>query len=90
MSTTPKEIRPWRTCPFRVGARYRVRGSFATLRASFIAGEILVFDSDAWSRYDGITGYSFSGAGVEGLRTWDISDDEDLEIWRLHFEELSA
>ena len=41
MSTAPVEIRPWRECPFTRGRRYRVRQSFAALRDSFTAGDIL-------------------------------------------------
>lgn len=83
-----KEIRPWRECPFTVGRRYRVRCSFAALRDAFTAGDILTFDSDAWSRYDGITGYFFRQQGRETLRVWDIDDDADISVWRELFEEL--
>jgi hypothetical protein len=89
MSTTPVEIRPWRECPFIRGRRYRVRQDFRALRDSFTAGEVLTFDSDAWSRYDGITGYFFRQSGRETLRAWDIDDDADIQIWRELFEELS-
>ena len=89
MSDAPVEIRPWRECPFTRGKHYRVRQSFAALRDSFTVGEVLTFDSDAWSRYDGITGYFFRQRGRETLRVWDIDDDADLQIWRELFEELS-
>jgi len=88
MSTAPKEIRPWRHCPFKIGTRYRVRRDFAALRDSFTADEVLTFHSDAWSRYDGITGYFFQQTGTEVLRAWDINDDDELEIWRELFEQL--
>lgn len=88
MSTPPLEIRPWRECPFIRGRRYRVRKSFAALRDSFTADEVLTFDSDAWSRYDGITGYFFRQPGSEKLRVWDIDDDADILIWKELFEEL--
>lgn len=82
------EIRPWRMSPFMVGKRYRVRKDFTCLRDDFKAGEVLVFDSDAYSRYDGYTGYFFSQVGARRLRTWDIDDDDDLEVWRDLFEEV--
>jgi hypothetical protein len=88
MSTAPKEIRPWRPCPFNVGASYRVKRDFTAMRGSFTAGEVLTFHSDAWSRYDGITGYFFRQTGKEGIKAWDLPDDEDLEIWRELFEML--
>ena len=88
MSTAPKPIPPWRVGPFKIGARYRVRRDFKALRDSFKAGEVLTYHSDAWSRYDGIAGYFFQQTGKERLRTWDIDDGEDLEIWRELFEQL--
>ena len=48
----------------------------------------MTFDSDAWSRYDGITGYCFRQAGRETLRVWEIDDDTDIQIWQELFEEL--
>ena len=89
MGTAPVEIRPWRECPFTRGRRYRVRQSFAALRDTFTAGDILTFDSDAWSRYHGITGYAFRQPGRETLRVWDIDDDADIQIWQQLFEELA-
>ena len=86
--SAPVEIRPWRECPFSRGRRYLVRKSFAALRDSFTAGDILTFDSDAWSRYHEITGYFFRQQGRDTLRVWDIKDDADILIWRELFEEL--
>ncbi len=88
MSTPPIEIRPWRECPFTRGRTYRVRQSFVALRDSFTAGDLLTFDSDAWSRYDGITGYFFRQADRDSFRVWDIEDDAEIQIWRELFEEL--
>ena len=82
------EIPPWRESPFVVGRHYRVIRDFQALRDTFTAGEILVYERDAWSRYDGITGYFFSEAGSGELRSWDIDDGEDLGVWRDLFEEL--
>ena len=89
--TTPikyVEIRPWRPSPFVVGHRYRVRRGFKALRDSFAAGEEMTFDSDAYSRYDSYTGYFFSQPGAAQLRSWDIHDGDDLEVWRDLFEEI--
>ncbi|HEY1051750.1 MAG TPA: hypothetical protein VGE39_18390 [Prosthecobacter sp.] len=74
--------------PFTPGRRYRVRAAFKALRDSFEGGEILIFDSQAWSRYDGITGYFFRQPDRKGLRMWDIADEEDISIWKTLFEEL--
>lgn len=75
-------------CPFTIGKRYRVRHAFTALRDSFVADEVLLFDSFAWSRYDGITGYFFRQPEREIMRVWDIGDDEDVLVWRELFEEL--
>lgn len=77
-------------CPFKTGAVYRVRCDFVALRDTFSAGEILIYDRSAWSRYDGITGYFFRQEGREGLRLWDIEDDADLSVWKELFEEVPA
>ena len=53
-----------------------------------MADEVLLFDSSAWSRYDGIKGYFFQQPARETLRVWDIADDEDILVWRELFEEL--
>jgi hypothetical protein len=82
------DLRPWRDSPFAVGRRYRVRRDFDSLRDRFTTGEILIYQRDAWSRYDEITGYVFSQPHAPGLRVWDLPDGEDLEIWRERFEEL--
>jgi len=81
-------IAAWRTSPFTLGRHYRVRKDFAALRDSFTAGDILTFDSEAWSRYDGITGYFFRQPARETLRVWDIEDDADIQIWTELFEEI--
>jgi hypothetical protein len=86
----PVEIRPWRKSPFTVGRRYRVRRDFESLRDSFRAGEVLTYDSDAWSRYHEYTVYAFSQPGAHELRVWDIRDDDELDIWRELFEEISV
>jgi hypothetical protein len=65
-----------------------VRRDFRALRDSFALGEVLKYEAEAYSRYDGLTGYLFSQDGVERKRVWDIQDDGDLESWRELFEEI--
>jgi hypothetical protein len=89
MNNIPVEIRPSRECPFTRGRSYRVLQNFDALRDSFTAGEVMTFESDAWSRYDGFTGYFFRQPGREMLRSWDIADDADILVWRVLFEELA-
>ena len=35
--------------PFAVGQRYRVLKDFKALRDAFLAGEVLIYESTAWS-----------------------------------------
>ncbi|WP_367872560.1 hypothetical protein [Luteolibacter sp. Populi] len=88
MSRAPNEIPPWRECPFTPGRSYRVLKDFTALRDSFKAGQVLTYSSDAWSRYDGITGYFFVERGAGLSRVWDIDDGDDIGIWKELFEEL--
>lgn len=78
----------WPPCPFRAGARYRVKQTFTAMRDRFEAGELLTYRSCAWSRYDSITGYFFVQDGSDATRIWDVGDDESVEQWRELFEPL--
>ena len=82
------EIRPWRKCPFVPGKAYRIRRGFAALRDTFVTGEIITYESEAWSRYDGKTSYFFSQIGQQSLRVWDTDDDDDKGNWMELFEQL--
>jgi hypothetical protein len=82
------EIGSWRQSTFVAGHRYRVRRDFNALRDSFVADEELTYDRDAYSRYDGYTGYFFTQSETGQLRSWDISDEDDLAVWRELFEEI--
>ncbi|TDU62526.1 hypothetical protein EI77_04627 [Prosthecobacter fusiformis] len=88
MSTSPSPASSSPGDPFVIGRHYRVRRTFKALRDHFTEGELLIFDSRAWSRYDGMTGFFFSQPGRENIRAWDIGDYEDLSIWTELFEEL--
>ena|SRR5580765_331701 len=78
----------WRKSPFKVGSRYRVLRSFRGLRDSFSAGEVLVYKSQGYSRYDGATGYFFESPNDSTTRAWDVGDEEDLSVWSTIFEEV--
>ncbi len=80
---------PWRKTPFTVGRRYRVLRSFQALRDSFSVGEILVYKSVGYSRYDGMTGYFFEAQDDPRTRAWDVGDEEDLSVWKTLFEEVA-
>ena len=71
-----------------IGRGYRVRRDFLSLRDTFVAGEELTCDSEAYSRYDGYIGYFFKQAGTTKLRSWDITEGGNLEVWKDLFEEV--
>eukprot|EP01031_Cornospumella_fuschlensis_P020459 gene20459-25079_t len=75
---------------FTPGHRYRARCTFQALRDSFTEGEVMTFDRSAYSRYDGIMGYFFTQPGREGLRLFDLYDEDDTDDTRMrHFQEVS-
>lgn len=76
--------------PFVVGRRYRVLQSFTAMRDSFVKGDELVYESSAWSRYDGITGYFFRNQASGIMQWWDIYDHEPLSQWTELFEPLDS
>ncbi|HEY7370768.1 MAG TPA: hypothetical protein VIF57_01225 [Polyangia bacterium] len=78
----------WRQSPFVVGKTYRVLRTFQAMRDAFTAGEILVYRSCGWSRYDGVTGYFFQAPHETLFRAWDVRDEEDLSVWTTLFEPL--
>jgi hypothetical protein len=84
----PSPSNSWRVSPFTIGCSYRVRKDFEALRDSFAAGEILIYQSDAYSRYDNCTGYFFSQSGSSRGRIWDLMDDDPVEKWKEFFEEI--
>lgn len=71
---------------FKIGSHYRVRRSFTALRDSFVEGELLMYESKAYSRYDGITGYFFQQVDGPGMRWWDVYDDQPGDLWLELFE----
>jgi len=77
-------------CPFRRGQAYRVRCDFSALRDRFREGEILVYESLAYSRYDGIMGYFFRQEGRPEIRIWDLEDEKPISVWRDFFEEVPS
>jgi len=75
---------------FQRGHHYRVRRSFTALRDAFAEGELLIYESSAYSYYDGITGYFFKLAGHAESRWWDVYDDQPGDLWLELFEAVDA
>jgi hypothetical protein len=78
----PAEIPPWRSCPFEVGTRYRITREHRGAAGKFTAGEQMVFESHAWSRYDEATGYFFRD-DRGAIRRFDVYDDEKNPGWEV-------
>jgi hypothetical protein len=77
----------WRDDPFEKGRSYRVRQSFAAMRDDFREGEVLRYKENAYSRYDGISGFFFTDEKGK-IRSWDVRDDDSLTAWSELFEPL--
>jgi len=60
----------------------RFGGDGAVVRA----GQILTFEFESWSRYDGATFYLFRDASG-GICIWSLGDDDEIDGWRGSFEE---
>jgi hypothetical protein len=72
----------WRKHLFEVGRRYRVLESFKSATSAFVAGEILVFQSAEYSRYDSNTGFIFKTENGE-TKAVGLSDSaEDMSEQR--------
>jgi hypothetical protein len=80
----------WRPAPFRVGQHYRVLQTFRAMRDNFTAGEVLVYRSQGWSRYDETTAYYFQAPDDTRIRTWDVRDEDDVATWKAYFEEIAT
>ncbi|TDU31950.1 hypothetical protein DFR24_1334 [Panacagrimonas perspica] len=72
----------------QVGRYYRVRRSFDAMRDNFVEGELLIYESSAYSRYDGIAGYFFKQVDQVGSRWWDVPDDQPADLWLELFEAM--
>jgi hypothetical protein len=79
----------WRPVPFRVGAKYRVKRSVQPLREPLMEGEVLRYERDGCSSYDGMTGCMFRDASKQS-RVWELDDNADVESWRDVFEEIQS
>jgi hypothetical protein len=78
----------WRSDPFKPGATYRVRKTFKPpMDLPFVEGDLMKYESNAYSAYHSMTGFSFKDDKGKS-RCWDIHDDDSLEIWSELFEQI--
>ena len=75
---------------FEPGSRYRARLDFSSGPVStFRAGEILVFERDAYSPYDDSFVYAFRSEADGTIKEWWLHDNEPKETWQQFFEACS-
>lgn len=73
---------------FEVGRRFRVIKAFVNLGDSVSIGDVLIFKSIAYSRYDCAYGYFFMIERNGKETCWLNYDDDQPEVWRDFFEEI--
>ena len=78
----------WRTSPFVVGQRYRVKQSFASAFSHFAADETLIYQEEQYSSYDSSSVYVFRNESTNETREWWLHDEQPLESWLEHFQPL--
>jgi len=72
---------------FTPNLRYRVKQTFSSGPTStFIAGEILVFERDAYSHYDNNFVYVFRAEGDGQTKEWWLPEGQPKAAWREYFE----
>ncbi len=75
------------TEPFEAGRSYRVKKSFSAMRDDFREGEVLKYKKRTYSRYDGVAGHFFID-GKDSIKSWDVRDEDSVEVWSELFEAL--
>ena len=80
----------WRPCPFQQGNTYLTKKTVQTPVGSINIGEHLIFESEAYSRYDNLTVFTFRTLEHGEYRQWALHDDEPVEIWTNYFDPESA
>jgi hypothetical protein len=74
---------------FTPGRRYRVKRSFKSgPTSSFVAGENLTFERDAYSHYDNTFVYVFRTEGGSATKEWWLNENEPKDLWQQYFELL--
>jgi len=70
---------------------YRVRQSFKSGPTStFVTGEVVIFERDAYSRYDNSFVYVFRTKSGAQTKEWWLPEGQPKELWQQYFEPLPA
>ena len=76
---------------FVPGCRYRVKQDFKSGPTStFIAGEVLIFERNAYSHYDNSFVYEFRTEDGAETKEWWLLENEPKESWQHYFGEEKA
>jgi hypothetical protein len=73
---------------FTPGCRYRVKQNFKSGPSTFIAGEILVFESDTFSPYDNSFVSLFRSETGAETKEWWLLERQSKKAWQQYFEPL--
>jgi len=75
---------------FMPGRRYRVKQSFKSGSTStFVVGEVLIFERDAYSNYDNSFVYVFRAEIGGETKEWWLLEAQPKELWQQCFEPFS-
>ncbi len=75
---------------FTAGSRYRAKKSFMSGDSTFLYDEILIFESDGYSRYDDCFIYTFHSQTDGQKKSWWLGYGEPSTAWLDFFEPLDA
>jgi hypothetical protein len=78
----------WQKHIFEIGKRYRVKRTFTSGAATFVADEVLAFQGDSYSFYDNCFVYEFVSQRGGEIKAWWLHEDKVDETWRDFFEPL--
>ncbi len=78
----------WQKHIFKKGRKYRVKQSFMSGAATFIAGETLVFLQDGYGPYDNSFAYEFHSQTDGQTKVWWLHESQSETSWQHFFEPI--
>jgi len=73
---------------FNIDTHYRVKKSFMSWQSTFIAGEVLDFVRDYYSRYDSSFVFQFKSRSDGQEKFWHLHEDDPKDTWKQYFEPI--
>ena len=65
-----------------------MRTDFKSVLDAFKKGEVIIFESADYSRYDSATIYTFQSDDTGDRKQWFLSDEQASDVWKTFFEEI--